>query len=149
MANILVVDDESPIREVLTRWLETAGHEVRQAEDASAAIAAMKARAADVVFVDVQMPGPDGLWLTGELRRRFPHAAVVLATGVSTVPGRISMQHGVMAYLLKPFDRDTVIYAAQLAGDWHVEAAARADHADDSADRIAVWLATIDEALDV
>ena len=96
MADVLVVDDQRPVRELLMRWLREAGHEPREATDALDAIAAMSAQPADVVFCDVHMPGPDGVWLTGELRRLFPLSAIVLATGVSTVPAKVSMQCGVL-----------------------------------------------------
>src|SRR4051794_16618287 len=105
MGYILVVDDEESVRTMLRRWLEDAGHEVREAADAMEALDIMAVAPADVAFCDVQMPGKDGLWLTGELRSRFHSTAVVLATGVSTVPPRVSMQAGVMAYLVKPVTR--------------------------------------------
>lgn len=147
MATILIVDDEPPVREVLARWLQAAGHQTREAGNSNAALEAMAAAAADLVFCDVQMPGPDGLWLTGELRRRFPLSAVVLATGVSTVPGKISMQYGVMAYLLKPFDKTAVLDAVRQAMEWKVAATARGAESEDNGDQIAAWLASIDDAL--
>ena len=133
MDPILVVDDEPAIRRILGEWLMSAGHSYVEAEDTNQALAVMKTTPCPVVFVDVQMPGRDGLWLTRELRTTYPTTAVVLATGVSNVPPTISMQAGVLAYLLKPFERDRVVAALNEALGWHQHAvqhgAAEADAA--------------------
>lgn len=145
MADVLVVDDESAVRNVVTRWLSAAGHEWREAQDAHAALAVMAERPADVVLCDVQMPpGPDGLWLTGELRRLYPATAIVLATGVSSVPPTISMQCGVMAYLLKPLDRGTLLRAVEESRVWHQQALAAGPRDEDGGDLLTDWLKTID-----
>ena len=64
----------------------------------------MTANPAAVVFCDVQMPGQGGLWLAGVLRTQFPQTAIILATGVTTVPATTSLRPGILAYLTKPFD---------------------------------------------
>ena len=119
MPSVLVVDDESQIRDLLARWISADGHLVRQAVTAAAALDAMQVAAADIVFCDVEMPGDSGLWLTGQLRARFPEAAIVLATSDRTVPPQISMQRGVVQYLTKPFTREEVLEAVRLAAGWH------------------------------
>jgi DNA-binding NtrC family response regulator len=119
MPSVLVVDDESQIRDLLTRWISADGHLVRQAVTASAALDDMEVAPADIVLCDVQMPGESGLWLTGQLRARFPEAAIVLATSDRTVPPQISMQRGVVQYLAKPFTREEVLEAVRLAAGWH------------------------------
>jgi CheY-like chemotaxis protein len=124
MALILVVDDESAVRSVLRRFLEHEGHEVLEAETAEAALYELQEAATHVAvaFCDVQMPGHDGLWLTSQIRTQYPATAVILATGVTDIPAKISMQHGVMAYLLKPFKRDLVASALAQALAWHDDA---------------------------
>jgi CheY-like chemotaxis protein len=119
MPIVLLVDDEAPIRELLSRWIGGAGHQVREAVTAEAALDAMEIDPADIVLCDVQMPGQDGVWLTGQLRTRFPETAIVLVTGDRTIPPRISMQAGVVDYLAKPFTRDEVLAAVQSAVEWH------------------------------
>ena len=121
MALILIVDDEYSVRQVLARWIQGAGHEIVEAESADAALQVMEKQPAAVVFTDVQMPGHNGLWLTVELRKRYPMAAVVLATQVSRIAPRISMQAGVLAYLRKPFSRESVIDALEAALAWHTD----------------------------
>lgn len=143
MPNILIVDDEPGVRRLLTRCLEDLGHEIFEAESAEAALVAMAAAPMAVVFCDIQMPGKDGLWLTMEIRKRYPVAAVVLATSVSTVPPRISLQSGVLAYLVKPFQRERVRDAANIALAWH-EGAAGAPAPQDDGDWLQRWLQSLD-----
>ena len=122
MAFVLIVDDEQPIRHLMGRWLGDAGYEFGEAENAEAALAAMAAKPAAVAFCDIQMPGHDGIWLTKQLRMQYPTTAVVLATGVTTVPPNVSMQSGVLAYLVKPFRRETLLDALLQALTWHNDA---------------------------
>jgi len=122
MAVVLIVDDEAPVRHLLARWIEAAGHDVREADSADAALRDIETQPPAVVFSDIQMPGRDGLWLTAELRKHHPTTAVVLATGASTVAPRISMQAGVIAYLVKPFTKAAVVEALSLALQWQKDA---------------------------
>lgn len=146
MFRILIVDDEADIRRVLKRWIGDAGREIAEADSAAAALEAMAEKPADVIFCDVQMPGGrDGLWLTGELRRRYPLSAVVLATGVSTVAPNISLQAGVLAYLVKPFDRERVLEALETAVTWHEHTKGAGPRPEDTGDGLTAWLASLDE----
>jgi CheY-like chemotaxis protein len=122
MALVLIVDDDASVRQVLARRITSAGHEVREAESSAAALADAENHEPAVVFCDVQMPGRDGVWLTGELRQRYPATAVVLVTVLSTVAPRVSMQAGVAAYLVKPFTSAALLEALSLALQWHFEA---------------------------
>jgi CheY-like chemotaxis protein len=124
MPTVLVVDDESGIRDLLTRWISGDGYQVREAATAQAALDDMQITPADIVLCDVRMPGESGLWLTEQLRSRFPETAIVLATGDRTISSQISLQPGVVEYLAKPFTRDEVLKAVRLAAGWHVTAVA-------------------------
>ena len=119
MPIVLVVDDESPIRELLVRWVSGDEYQVREAATAEAALADMHVTPADIVLCDVRMPGETGLWLTAQLRARFPETAIVLVTSDTTVPPQISLQPGVVEYLAKPFTREEVTEAVRLAARWH------------------------------
>jgi CheY-like chemotaxis protein len=122
MAEVLIVDDEKVVRDVLKRWLRATGHNIQEADSADAALKVLERTPAAVVFSDVQMPGHDGIWLTTEIRKRYPATAVVLATAVSTIAPRFSMQAGVMAYLVKPFEEADVLEALSKALAWHAQA---------------------------
>ena len=125
MASVLIVDDERPIRELLTRLLEPAGHTVRAAEDANVALALIGESPPDVVICDIHMPGANGLWLADRIRAVAPATGMVLLTGDSAVPPYESLRKGIVAYLLKPFQRDAVLRAVSDAAEWSAAEAKR------------------------
>jgi len=122
MPTVLVVDDESQIRDLLVRWIAGEQFEVREAATAALALDDMLLHPADIVLCDVAMPGESGLWLTGQLRSRYPETAIVLATSDRAVAPHISLQPGVVEYLAKPFTREQVLAAVRLAAEWHATA---------------------------
>src|SRR2546427_8153225 len=119
MPIVLVVDDEPEMRTLLVRWIQADGFETQEADSARAALDSMDVNPADIAVCDVRMPGESGLWLTAELRARFPETAILLATGDRTIPPHITMQPGIVAYLTKPLTREVVRDAMQLAVQWH------------------------------
>jgi len=144
MALVLIVDDEPAARRLLIRCLDGLGHEMLEADSADAALEVMSQREAAVVFCDIQMPGHDGLWLAGQLRNKYHAAAIVLATSVSTIPPRQSMQTGVLAYLVKPIGRDFAIRALDTALAWHDETEATGPRPEDTPDRLQRWLDSLE-----
>jgi DNA-binding NtrC family response regulator len=122
--SVLVVDDESGIRQILSRWLTAGGYDVRTAESADGALTEMARSAADVVMCDVAMPGHDGLWLAAKLHQRFPAAAILLATGLDSIPPVSSMQAGIVEYLVKPFESTNLLAAVASGVRWHQHALA-------------------------
>lgn len=145
MAKVLIVDDEPRVRELMRRQLEQSGHELYEAEDADAALQLMSHTPCDVIFCDIQMPGRDGLWLTAELRRIYPMSAVVLATGVSSVPPKISMQAGVLAYLVKPFTRQALLTSLDTAVRWVEDTRTHGPKPEDQGDTLTDWLDQLKE----
>jgi CheY-like chemotaxis protein len=145
VAKVLIVDDEPRVRELMRRQLEHSGHDLYEAEDAQAALDAMVQVPCDVIFCDIQMPGRDGLWLTAELRKLYPMAAVVLATGVSSVPPKVSMQAGVLAYLVKPFTRQALLTALATAVQWVDDTRTHGVKAEDQGTNVTDWLDELKE----
>ena len=145
MAQLLIVDDESAMRKLIRLCVEGRGHEAREAGDAQTALAALAEKPADVVFVDVQMPGEDGVWLTGQIRNTYPLTAVILATGVSTLAPSTTMRAGVMAYLVKPFKAAALLDALMVALAWHDEVEASGPKPHDVGDALAAWLDSLEE----
>lgn len=143
MARVMVVDDEPGVREVVRRFIEAEGHEVCEAGDAEAALRVMEQQRADMTFCDIQMPGHDGIWLTRQLRQRYPDLPVVLATSVTTVPPSVSMQCGVLAYLIKPLERSAVVAALGTALAWQKQVVEAGPKPEDSGDRLDQWLAAL------
>ncbi len=132
------------MREVIRRCLANLGHEIREAENAQDALARMAEKPADVVFCDVQMPGEDGIWLTGQIRNRYPMTAVILATAISTIAPSTSMRAGVLAYLVKPFKGKALVDALTVALKWHDEAKATGPKPEDVGDALGAWLDSLE-----
>jgi two-component system C4-dicarboxylate transport response regulator DctD len=140
VSSVLVVDDESTIRELLQRWLQVEKYEIRQAQDAEAALELMIANASDVVLCDVEMPGHGGLWLIEQIRERYPRSAVVLATAIDSVPPSIGLRDGVTGYVVKPFNRERVLKEVKNALRWHDAALAGAARARPGNRAVDEWL---------
>src|SRR4030095_16318746 len=115
-ARIRVVDDEDSLRWVLEKGLRQAGYEVAAVKDGTAALKSFEAEQFDVVFLDVRMPGVDGLTALGRLRDIRPDACVVVMTAHGTMDTAIqAMQRGAYDYLAKPFDLDEAVLLAERA----------------------------------
>jgi DNA-binding NtrC family response regulator len=107
---ILVVDDEPAVRFALAELLTEAGHDVREAEHAPAALAALEGEAADVVISDLNMPAMSGLALLEEVRARHPAALFILLTAHGDERVAVeALQLGAYHYMPKPFDNDEVL----------------------------------------
>ncbi|PYP37648.1 MAG: response regulator [Gemmatimonadetes bacterium] len=113
MARVLIIDDDVTLRQSLTKHLEHAGHEVRQAADGDAGVRAYERRAADVVIVDIFMPGQGGLQTIGRLRREWPGVKIVAISGTKQAGaidvGGHALALGADQFISKPFE------AAELA----------------------------------
>jgi CheY-like chemotaxis protein len=123
MGTVLIVDDEAGIRGLLERFLADTGHELRTAPDAESALQMMAHWVPDVVLCDIQMPGANGLWLAERIRESAPATAIVLATAEADVPPHESLRRGVVAYVLKPFQREQVRRAVDEGMQWSIAAA--------------------------
>jgi two-component system, NtrC family, nitrogen regulation response regulator GlnG len=116
MARILIADDEDSLRWVLERGLRQAGYEVVAVKDGHGALQAFQAEPFDLVFLDVRMPGVDGLTALARLRELQADACVVVITAHGTMDTAIqAMQRGAYDYLAKPFDLDEVLLLAERA----------------------------------
>src|SRR5215212_8412791 len=106
---ILVVDDEPSIRFSLTELLEEAGHDVREAPHAPAALAMLDEAPADLVLSDLTMPAMDGLQLLDEVRARHPGSLFVLMTAHGDERTAVrALKLGAYDYIPKPFDNEEI-----------------------------------------
>jgi putative two-component system response regulator len=107
---ILIVDDESAVRAVLTRILEPHGYSCAQAASAEEARIALRARAYDLVLCDVNMPGESGLDLVKQMLQMFPSTAVIMVTGVDDpAVANLALEYGATGYVVKPFTSNVVL----------------------------------------
>ena len=82
--NILIVDDEPEVAEVLAKSLSRQGHQAKVAHSGADALRAIHETAVDAMFLDVSMPGMNGLDVLAEVKRTRPALAVVVITGHAT-----------------------------------------------------------------
>jgi DNA-binding NtrC family response regulator len=103
---VLIVDDEAGVRESLRMVLKNA-YEAVAVSSAPEALSQLATGPADVVLLDIVMPGIDGLQLLEEIRARHPTLPVVMLTATRTVKTAVAaMKLGAFDYLTKPFDVD-------------------------------------------
>ncbi len=108
-ATILVADDEASIRWVLAKALEESGYLVVQAESGTEALERLNERLIDVAFVDLRMPGDDGLSVLRKAREADIDAPIVIVTAQNTMDNAIeAMKQGAFDYVTKPFNIDEV-----------------------------------------
>lgn len=101
---VLVVEDDSTVRDVLTTLLGFDGFEVDSAGDGSEGLAKAEAMQPDIVLLDVVLPGMNGLEVCRMIRQRVPGARVVMLTGRGTAEDELDgVSAGADAYLRKPF----------------------------------------------
>ena len=109
-AKVLIVEDDSSLREALCDTLELAGYTIAAAADGRTALDFLERDNVGMVVTDVQMPRMDGNSLLKRIRNRQPDIPVVLMTAYGTVQKAVeAMRNGASDYLLKPFEADTLV----------------------------------------
>jgi two-component system OmpR family response regulator len=103
VANVLVVDDDSHIREVVRFALEKAGHHVEEAPDGKQALAAFEARPFDAVVLDIVMPEQDGIEVCRKLRETSRVPILFLSSRDDEVDRILGLELGADDYVTKPF----------------------------------------------
>jgi two-component system, OmpR family, response regulator MprA len=101
---VLVVDDERPLRAALRRGLALEGYRVAEAASGEQAVNQLRNRAVDAVVLDVLMPGIDGLEVCRRLREAGDRTPVLMLTARDAVEDRVAgLEAGADDYLVKPF----------------------------------------------
>lgn len=117
-SDILIVDDETDIRDLVAGILSDEGHETRTAHDADSALTAITDRAPRLVFLDIWMQGSrlDGLELLDEIKKLHPGMPVVMISGHGNVETAVSaIRRGAYDFIEKPFKADRLILIAERA----------------------------------
>lgn len=104
-ANILVVEDDRFVRELVEIYLSAEGYHVRTVADGVAMRAALAEQPADLVIMDLKLPGEDGLTLTRYLRERHDLGIVILTTRNEAADRVVGLDCGADDYITKPFDQ--------------------------------------------
>lgn len=104
MSKIMVVDDDTELRENLTEILVDADHEVFSANQSEKALQMLEDEAVDLILLDLIMPGMGGMDAIPLFRRTCPGARVIVMTAFSTVGNAVeSLKKGANDYIAKPF----------------------------------------------
>lgn len=104
---ILVVDDEAAMRVTMSDWLEEKEYNVVSACSGMEAIEKVKTEPFNVAFVDMKMPGLDGIEVLRAIKRINPDISVIIMTAYATIETAIrAMKEGAYNYLVKPFSLD-------------------------------------------
>jgi len=110
MARLLIVDDEKGIRDALAQVFEYEGQEVRVAEDGPDALLVANTFQPDLVFLDVKMPGMDGLEVLARLGDESPESLVIMISGHGTIDTALeATRRGAYDFLEKPLDTDRLL----------------------------------------
>lgn len=103
-AELIVVDDEPDLREMLREYLEPHGFRVRTASGGGELRSHLSERPADLVLLDVRMPGEDGLTLARWVREHSNSAIIMVTSAGETVDRVVGLEIGADDYVVKPFD---------------------------------------------
>ena len=103
MAEVLVVDDDQTVREVVVSYLRAGGHEVTAVGNGEAALSAMQRRRADLVVLDLMLPGVGGLEVCRRLRESTDVPIIMLTALGSESDRLVGLRLGADDYVTKPF----------------------------------------------
>ena len=101
--NILVVDDESMVREVVCAYLEREGFSTTEAIDGEAALKKVAEREPDLIVLDVMLPKLDGYSVIAELRKKADVPVILLTARAEEVDRVLGLELGADDYVVKPF----------------------------------------------
>src|SRR5579885_797757 len=108
--SILVVDDESEIREGLEVLLASEGYGVSSADTGESGLGKLEEKPYDLLLLDVSLPDRNGIDLLREIHRRDPQLPVVLITAYGSIEmARAAFKSGAMDYITKPWSNDELL----------------------------------------
>ncbi len=115
-ASVLIVDDDPDIGILLSALMREEGLNSAVAHDGETALRLVPQERPDMLLVDVQMPGIDGMEVLAKVKEMDPHLPVVLITAYAKIPATVeAMRAGAFDYLAKPFDHMEVIRVVRAA----------------------------------
>lgn len=110
MIQILVVDDEDPIRNLLARMMELEGYKASKACDCQTAVKLMKKQTFDIVLCDVFLPDGNGVDFIFEIKKYLPESEVILLTAHGNISDGVqAIKNGAFDYITKGDDNRKII----------------------------------------
>jgi len=108
---VLFVDDEIEFLETLIKRMRKRGIAASSAKSGEEALGFLAENNADIIVLDVRMPGMDGIQTLREIKKKSPLIEVIMLTGHASLEvAREGMELGAFDYLMKPIDIDELIY---------------------------------------
>lgn len=118
MGKVLVIDDERAIRSTLKDILSLEGFDVELAENGAAGIEQFEKGGIDVVFLDIKMPGMDGIEVLERLQAISPEVPVVMISGHGTIDTAVeAIKKGAYDFIAKPLDLNRILITLRNATD--------------------------------
>ena len=115
-ASVLLVDDDSAFRHVMSGELRRLGHDVATAASGEEAVARIERQEPEIVLLDLRLPGMDGLATLKAIRTRNPSIEVIMLTGHGSIDSAIeSIREGAFDYVTKPCPLDEIQIRVQRA----------------------------------
>ncbi len=124
-AKLLIVDDESEIRDLLSRHFRLLGYEISTAENGKVALEILEQDPFDIVISDIMMPVMSGVELLREIRKEYPMIRVIMITGYVTLENALAcMRNKADTCVFKPLNdlkelEDAVELAYSSLAVWH------------------------------
>jgi DNA-binding NtrC family response regulator len=111
---LLLVDDESEFLETLIKRMKKRDVDAYGVNSGEEALSYLSLNPADVVVLDVKMPGMDGIETLREIKKKMPLTEVIMLTGHANLEVAIEgMESGAFDYLMKPINIDDLLYKVQ------------------------------------
>ncbi|UCE19419.1 MAG: sigma-54-dependent Fis family transcriptional regulator [Gemmatimonadota bacterium] len=108
---ILVVDDERSVRDSLRKWFVESGYNADSAADAKEALNKLQKGGWDIVFLDIRLPGMDGMELQKRIKDLSPNTIIIMITAYASVDTAVqSLKEGAYDYITKPVDPNYLIH---------------------------------------
>jgi DNA-binding NtrC family response regulator len=114
--HLLIVEDETALRQAVAEQLTDRGYRVEQAESGEAALARLADFAFDIILTDLRLPGIDGSAVVEAAVERYPHIIAIVVTGFGTVKDAVeAIKRGAWDFVSKPFQIDELLHVLDSA----------------------------------
>ena len=109
MATILIIEDEIELARVLSSYLEQANYQVISAEQGDVGLSVWSQKKPDLVILDLNLPGMDGLDIAREIRRKADTPIIMVTARIEETDRLIGLELGADDYITKPFSPREVV----------------------------------------
>src|SRR5882672_5656193 len=114
--HLLLVEDESALREAVAEQLTDRGYHVEQADSGESAVSRLADFAFDIIITDLRLPGIDGSAVVEAAVERYPDIIAIVVTGYGTVKDAVeAIKRGASDFVSKPFQIDELLHSLDAA----------------------------------